>query len=76
MQFFMISPGLLVWGLLSLFAIAGLWVAPIALSTWLAGRRGRHSLFGFALGLLLGWIGFVVLLLLARPSRSRQEPVA
>ena len=72
----MISPGLLVWGILSLFAVAGLWLVPIALSTWQARKRGKRRLLGFVLGLVLGWVGFVILLLVSGPAVSGREPAA
>jgi hypothetical protein len=63
------SPGMLLWSLLSLAAVLALWVAPIVIATRLASKRGRHPLVGLTAGLLLSWLGVVIVLLLGPGQR-------
>jgi hypothetical protein len=56
---FSIDPGLFVFSI-----FLGLWIAPIILSIWLARRDGLHWAIGFVLAFFLGWIGFVIVLVL------------
>lgn|GEM_PF-152956 len=64
------SPGMLFWSLLALAAVLGLWIAPIVTATHLASKRGRHPLLRLAAGMLLSWLGVVIVLLLG-PGQPR-----
>ncbi|MHB0979368.1 MAG: hypothetical protein ACYC5Q_04695 [Thermoleophilia bacterium] len=62
-----IDPGPFVWSVLVVVFLACMWLVPAGMATYLAKRRRLHPLLGFAVGLVLSWIGVVLLLI---PSRQ------
>jgi hypothetical protein len=63
------------WDLLSggmpvLAVIVGLWLANVALTGWLAGRRGRDDGLWAVLALFLGPLALIAVLVLP-PKRAR-----
>lgn len=67
-------------GLFAIVFLAG-WLAPIVIAALIAESRGRGALVGLLLGLVLGWLGVVIALLLGEalagsaggPSRLYQD---
>lgn len=58
-----------------LLVVAVVWLAPIAAGSYLAPRRGRSRMIGFASGLLLGWIGVVLFGLISGTPRSTDDAI-
>jgi len=56
------------WHLLVLLVILAFWIAPIVIGAQIGSRKG-HQALGLVLGLLLGWIG-VIIIALVRPAQT------
>jgi hypothetical protein len=57
--------------LLGLFIVLFMWIAPIWISVHLGNAKGQ-PLLGWLLGLVLGWIG-VIIMLIVPPSLEAQR---
>lgn len=57
---------------LLIVGILALWLAPIATGVYLAPRRGRRPLLGFACGFFFGWFGVLLLVLFTRAPRGNE----
>jgi hypothetical protein len=60
------------WHLLLLLLILAFWIAPVAVGAVIGGNKG-HQALGVVLGLLLGWIG-VIIIALVRPAQQPGWP--
>src|SRR5215469_7998992 len=60
----MIAP----WHVLLLLMILAFWIAPVIVGAQIGSRKG-HQALGLMLGLLLGWIG-VIIIALVRPAQT------
>jgi hypothetical protein len=65
-----IESGLFIWSVLSFFLLSALWIAPMIVGGYQASGRGRHRFVGVAAGLVLGWVGVVLLILVSPQSRG------
>ncbi len=55
-----------------IFMVLIFWVAPIFVAGSLGRTRGRY-LLGFVLGIVLGWIGVIIIAVLEPTSEIRRE---
>lgn len=64
-QLFDIGTGLFIWFLVTLLLLV---LAPAGVGAYVAARRGRPAFLGFVAGLVLSWIGVVLVLLVMKPG--------
>ena len=63
-----ISAGLFIWAITTFLLF---FAVPAGLGAFLAAHRCRHPLLGFFTGLVLSWIGVILILLVVKdPRRS------
>ena len=67
----MIAP----WHVLLLLMILAFWIAPVIVGAQIGNGKG-HQALGLVLGLLLGWIGVIIIALVrpVRPPGWQQHP--